>query len=344
MIFRLMLMMLPMLAAANQQAMPVKTTPIVRGEVNPLQLFVGTLYYDRQSKLASEAEGAVRTLAFTEGQQVRKGDVLLALDSRILEADVAAQRATLKALEADLERQKRELKRSKTLFDRKSISESDYERVFYATEATEAQKAAAQSRLQSLTIQLEKTQIAAPYDAVVATREVDLGEWVGKGATVATLVDTNSIEARLNIPARLIDTLRKAERFEASIEGQPLHATLKSIIPVADAATRTFPVELRIPDGKGLIEGMRIEVQVPTLKKQTGLMVPRDAVIKRFGQNVVFFVTDGIAKMMPVQVIGYDGDRAAIAAAALAEGMRVVVKGNERIFPDMPVMELPKGN
>ena len=84
---------------------------------------------------------------------------------------------------------------------------------------------------------------------------------------------------------------------------------------------------------------MRIDVQVPTLKEQNALLIPRDAVIKRFGQNVVFANAEGKAVMIPVQVIGYRTDLAAIAGEGLAEGMRLVIKGNERIFPNMPIIE-----
>ena len=72
-------------------------------------------------------------------------------------------------------------------------------------------------------------------------------------------------------------------------------------------------------------------------------MVPRDAVIRQFGQNVVFSVVEGKAVMFPTRVIGYKESLAAIEAEGLKSGMPVVVKGNERIFPDSPVTVI-KGN
>jgi multidrug efflux pump subunit AcrA (membrane-fusion protein) len=89
----------------------------------------------------------------------------------------------------------------------------------------------------------------------------------------------------------------------------------------------------------GLIEGMRIDIDIPTLKKEDALLVPRDAVIKRFEKDVVFAVVDAKAVMIPVKIIGYKIDRAAVSAEGLSEEMRVVVKGNERITPNMPIVE-----
>lgn len=329
-------------AAPEEKAPPpslVTTAPVTQGIVNPLQTYVGTLYYDKKSKLASEFEGVVSTLSFREGQQVLKDTVLIELDSQVLQANIAAKRSNLKALEADLARQERDLKRTKALYDRNSVSESNYDQAFYGMEKLRASANAVRNELKAMTIQLEKTSIKAPFDAVIQTRNVEIGEWVGKGNVVATLVATDTIEARLNIPARLIETLKSYKNFQAYIEKREIEVTLKSVIPVADTATRTFPVKLNVPQNAGLIEGMRIDVKIPILKKQTSFMVPRDAVIKRFGQTVVFAAIDGIAIMIPVNVIGYKMNLAAISGEGLAEQMRIVIKGNERIFPNMPVME-----
>jgi multidrug efflux pump subunit AcrA (membrane-fusion protein) len=67
--------------------------------------------------------------------------------------------------------------------------------------------------------------------------------------------------------------------------------------------------------------------------------VPRDAVIKRFGQSVLFVNQNNQALMLPVRILGYTQTHTAIQAGGLAEGMRVVVKGNERIFPNQPLQE-----
>jgi hypothetical protein len=71
-------------------------------------------------------------------------------------------------------------------------------------------------------------------------------------------------------------------------------------------------------------------------------MVPRDAVIKRFGQNVIFLNVDGIATMLPVQILGYTKENVAVMSKGLTEGASVVVKGNERIFPKQPIKSLNK--
>ncbi len=339
----ILLIIAPFLMGAKKESQQrpslVVTAPVVMGVVNPLQTYIGTLYYDRQSELASEMEGVVKELSFKEGQVVKKGDAVATLDSEVLQSNIAAKSSAFEALEAELTRQERDLSRAKKLFEKKSISRSKYDRDYYLTVQLRARLKAAESEMRTLIIQLGKTRIKAPFDGTITKRNVEVGEWVGKGSTIGTLVATDTIEARLNIPARLIDILRATKEFQASVEGREITVSLKTAIPAADAQTRTFPVEMNVPKDLGFIEGMRVDVKVPTLKEQQSLMVPRDAVIKRFGRNVVFAAIDGKATMIPVTVIGFSNGRAAISGKGVAEKLRVVVKGNERIFPNMPIME-----
>lgn len=338
----LLLGVAPYLFAADEAAAPppslVETAVIAEGMVNPLQTFVGTLYYDRKSALSAESAGRIETIRVDEGQKVARGTGLVTLDSAILRATIAARKAGIKAQEAELEKQRRDLERSSALLSRKSISQSSYDTIYYQVEMMKAQIDAAKSELEAMQIELEKTEVSAPFDGVISRRDVNLGEWVSKGDPVVELVDPDSIEARVNLPASLIGTIKTGKKLEATIGEQPVDATIKSIIPVADKTTRTFPVKLTLKSDAVLIEGMRIDVSVPMLNKSSALLVPRDCVIRRFGQVVIFTVNNGTAAMIPVKVVGYDGNRAAIAGAGLQPGMPVVVKGNERIFPNMPVM------
>jgi len=278
-----------------------------------------------------------------EGQSVKQGDLIVELDSEVLKTNIASRASAYEALQAELTRQERNLERVKELHKRNAVSQTGYDDAFYGTKQLRAQTEGSKHQLEALKTQLEKRSIRAPFDAVVTSRNVDMGEWVGKGASVASLVATDTLEARISIPSKLIHSLRSAKSFTATRAGKSFEVTLKSIVPVADTVTRTFPVEFHVPQQMGFIEGMRVDIQIPTLKEVESLMIPRDAVIKRFGQNVIFASVENMAVMIPVQVIGYSGNKAAIMGQGLAEGMRIVVKGNERIFPNMPVMEKPQG-
>ena len=317
----------------------VKTVKVKEGYANSLQSYVGTLYYDRNSKLASETSGVVSKIYVKEGQSVKKGTLLLKLESSILEAKIKAKQATLDSFLAGQTKQQKDLQRAGALLKKQSIAQSSYDNTFYTLEALNSEIDSHKAELLSMKIELQKKSIKAPFNAVIVKRDVYIGEWVAVGSSVFNVVNPQSIEARVNIPSTLLDTLFIGKKLQAKINNKDLEVSVKAIIPLADKSSRTFPIKLSFESQKYLIEGMRIDIKVPTLKKEKVLLVPRDAVIKRFGSFVVFSVIDGKAMMIPVSVISYSQSEAAISAQGLKLGMRVVTKGNERIFPNMPVVE-----
>lgn len=342
-LFTVIVTLTTIIFAAEKAQIPsgalVVTSEIKKGMINSSQTFSGTLYYNTKSKIASQMEGAVDNFFFQEGQSVKKGQILASLDSQILEANIMAKKSMLKALKAVLEQQVREMNRTKTLFESKSISQSSYDLVFYKTMEQKAQVEAMENELNAMKIEMDKMRITAPFDCVVVERNVAVGEWLAKGTTVATLIEPQSIEARVNIPSDFLQNIHTYKSFLAKIGTNDVEISLKSVIPLADQITRTFPVVFTLPKEMGLIEGMRIDIDIPILKEEERLLVPRDAVIKRFEQDVVFVTVDGKAVMFPVKIIGYKTDMVAISAKGLSENMRVIIKGNERIFPDMTVID-----
>jgi multidrug efflux pump subunit AcrA (membrane-fusion protein) len=77
---------------------------------------------------------------------------------------------------------------------------------------------------------------------------------------------------------------------------------------------------------------MEARALLPIASRQESLLVPRDALVVKFGNNVVFVVEEGKAKMMPVEIQGYSDLLVGISGPGLENGQQVVVKGNERLF------------
>ena len=162
-------------------------------------------------------------------------------------------------------------------------------------------------------------------------REVDRGEWLAEGATVAILAKDDVIDVVADVSEKFIPYLRVGMPVKGTVNGNEINGSVTAVVPRGDVATRTFPVKIRIPNTLALIEGMSARVVLPTGKPQKTLVVPRDAVISVFGKMAVFAVKDSKAQMIPVNVIGYQDLMAGVEGQGLAEGMQVVVKGNERL-------------
>ncbi|UCG05123.1 MAG: efflux RND transporter periplasmic adaptor subunit [Desulfobacterales bacterium] len=309
----------------------VTVAEVKNGMVAPQAEFVGTVYYQEVSDVASELSGLVETVSFEEGQRVKKGQILVQLGSEILGKDLQATKSSYEQVLAELEIARIDLTRKEKLFKRKSIAEQTYDEERFQVIGLEKRAASLKAQVERIEIELGKKVIRAPYEAVVLERRVDRGEWIAQGASVAVLAKDDVVDIVVEVPERFIPYVRQGMPAQAAINGYTVNGKIVAIVPRGDIATRTFPVKIRTPNKFSLIEGMSARVILPTGERKNTLIVPRDAVISMSGRSVVFVVNDSKAGMRPVKMVGYEGLNAAIEASDLNEGMLVALKGNERL-------------
>ncbi len=148
---------------------------------------------------------------------------------------------------------------------------------------------------------------------------------------MATIAKDDTVDVVINVPEGMIQFVREGMGLSVMAGGRILKGNVFAVVPRGDVATRTFPLKIRIKNPGYLKEGMEARVALPIAEEKKALIVPRDAVLTMFGRTVVFAVIDSKAKMIPVKVIGYEGMMSGVNASGLEEGMKVVVKGNERL-------------
>jgi RND family efflux transporter MFP subunit len=311
---------------ANVSVAEVKT-----GLMAPEAEFIGTVFFQEVSDVASELSGLAQIVRFEEGQRVKKGQVLVELGSEILRKNLQATLLTHEQVLIELEIARIELTRKDKLFKKKSIAEQTYDQDRFRVLGLEKRAASLKAQVERIEIELRKKIIRAPYAAIVIKRLVDRGEWISEGEEVAILAKDDVVDIVVEVPERYVQHIKKGMQIRAQINGNDIRGTVFAIVPRGDIATRTFPVKIRTPNNHSLIEGMSANVILPTGKPKQALIVPRDAVIRMLGQDVIFTAIASKAGMMPVRIIGYDGLHVGIEAGGLEEGMLVVVDGNERL-------------
>lgn len=315
----------------------VIVSEIGSGNIAPHEEFIGTVYYHEVSEVASEVNGIVEEVNFEEGFRSRKGEVLVRLGAELLQKTREATRANHEQVVSDLEKERIDLKRYETLIQEGLLSEQLYDEQRFIVQGLEKRSASLMADVERLDIELEKKIVRAPFSGVVIKKHVERGEWLSPGSAVATLAGNETIDIIVEVPERIIGYLDRDHAVSVRAGGKNVEGTITTVIPRGDISTRTFPVKIRARNSHTLVEGMEAKVTLPSGKPQKTLTVPRDAVIPMFGMNVVFAVMDAQAKMIPVAVAGYDGLNAGVLAEGLSEGMKVVIKGNERLRDGQPV-------
>jgi RND family efflux transporter MFP subunit len=336
------LFLVPLALFANKpRASLVNVTPISEGVVNELQKFVGTTTFNKDSNLASTSSGVVTKVLFNEGEYVNKNQILVRLDSDVIDAEIEALKASLEQSKLELEQAQKDLARYENLIKSGSIVQKTYDDQRFSVAKIKSKVVSNEANLKAKKILRAKKSIKAPFSGIVTSKSIEVGEWANSGKVVANVVDTSAIDVEFNVPASFLSNIQKDKQYPVNISGKDAKAKVYAIIPKGDVATRTFPLKLRVTTKMRVFDGMQSSVRLASTKEKKSLTVPRDAVIKKFGQDVVFVNMDGKAKMIPVKVVGYKKDLVAIEARGIKKGMPVVVKGNERIFPNSPIKVIP---
>ncbi len=326
----------------SMSAANVVVSQVSRGTISTVKNFIGTVYYPEVSDVSTQVSGAVKAIHFDEGQQVLRDDILIELDSDLLNKSLQAKEASYKQVLTDLERSQKEFERIRTLYARKIISEKDYDSQYFEVTGLEQKAAAMKAEVERLEIEFEKTNIRVPFDGIVVKKHVARGEWVSPGSPVATIALNKSVDVVVNVPEEMVYFLKSKREVKMIIADRERIGRISAVIPRGDVATRTFPVKIRVDNSESLLEGMEAKVMLSSSEQEAAFIVPRDALLKMENKTVVVAVIDGKAVFIPVTVVAYQDMNAGIQSPKIFDGMSVVVKGNERLKDGQPLVVMPE--
>jgi membrane fusion protein (multidrug efflux system) len=230
---------------------------------------IGTLVAVRSVTVSSEVPGAVREIGFDSGDFVRRGDVMVKLDTSIEEAQLAAA-------EADAALAVTSVRRARTLREQNSNAPADLD----AADARAKQSAANVAVLRAT---IAKKTIHAPFDGRVGIRQVELGQILAAGTPIASLQSISPIHAEFWLPQQTLADLRVGLRARLRTDVFPQQSwdgTLTTVNPEVDVSTRNVRVRATFPNADGRLRpGMFGNVEVLSSDERATLVIPATAVI-----------------------------------------------------------------
>ena len=342
-IFFFLMLLRPLYLEAQEKQPPgmpparVVVSGVFSGFIAPENEYIGTVYYQEVSDVAAEVSGLSEEVRFEEGQRVKKGDVLVVISSDLLDKTIRSAKANYEQVLSDLEKERKNLERAELLFREQLLSEQAYDEQRFNVAGLEKRVLSLKSDVERLEVELSKKTVKSPFDGIVIKRHIETGEWLSPGTAVASIGKDDFADVIAEVPEHIIAYVKKGMDARVITGGSEMTGKVFSIVPKGDVSTRTIPVKVRIRNVSGLIEGMQARLILPAGNKEKAMIVPRDAVITVSGKTVLFAVVDAKAKMIPVKVAGYTGMNAGVHGEGLRAGMKVVIKGNERLRDGQPV-------
>jgi membrane fusion protein (multidrug efflux system) len=253
---------------------------------------VGALRSNESVMLRPEVSGRIAAINFRDGQPVKKGQVLVALDATLNEAEVAQARA-------ELELARNNLKRTEDLARKSFVSDSAQEQAAANAEVLAARLKLAEARL-------AKMRVTAPFDGVVGIRSVSVGDYVKDGADLVNIEDIAQLKVDFRLPERYFPQLRVGQAVEVAADALPgsrYRGTIDAINPRIDANGRSLEVRARLTNTDGRLRpGMFARVRVIVGERAAALLVPEEAIVPLGDDFFVYTVADGKAKRVRVKL------------------------------------------
>lgn len=304
--------------------------------------FVGRVEARRESNVGFELSGAIEQVNVEEGSRVSKGQSLARLNTELLEArqrELIAARDRAQA-QLELATTTRGRVREANALDAVSTQTFDEAETDYSNAL--ASFTAAESAVNTLSVQIRRSEITAPFDGVVSQRYLDEGRVVAAGEPVIRLLESSVPEVRLAVASNSADLLAEGEGYQLTVNKKSVKGTLKSILPERQSLTRGVEAIFQLDADFGEVRsGDLAEVVVTEEVNQRGFRLPITALTEsaRGIWAVYVAAADGqgyILERRQVEVLHQEGDNV-IVRGTLTANEQVVSAGLHRLMPGQQV-------
>jgi len=317
----------------------VVVAEVFQKEVAPTQAMIGAIDFERQSGLSPEVSGLIQEHSIAEGGIVAKGDVLLRLNTDFIEKDLQILRKQIARIDVKLQNSRKNVKRYENLFKGNATSEKTYEDLVDGLREMVIEKEVLLKSVEKRKLEIAKSRLRAPFDGLVLEQLRDLGEWVSPGTPVCHLASIEDVVVVVAVPETYIRYVQPGQSIGLTVTAleKEITGTVRSLVPVADQASKTFRIKIDVAYMDNMIQNMSVSAYIPVGKKASLKMIRRDALIRNQGKEFVYTVAEDRAKILPVTVVAYEGEFVGVTDPYITPGMSIVVDGNERLRPDQPV-------
>jgi multidrug efflux system membrane fusion protein len=335
----------------GQRGGPGGPVPVIAGVVQqrdvPIYLDgIGTVQAFNMVTVRPEITGTLTKVAFREGQDLKKGDLMAVIDPRPYQAALDGAVAKKNQDIAQLNNAKVLLGRDTDLFKKGALDNQSYDTQRFLVDQLDATVKADQAAIDNAQTQLSYTQITAPFDGRCGIRQVDEGNLVNPGSTLVVFTQLKPISVIFTLPQQ--DLLEVNQEFAKgplqvialdSTQTKPLdNGTLAVVDNQIDTTTGTIKLKANFANQDlKLWPGEFVNSRLLVQTRHDGLVVPA-SVIQRGPEGAYAYVItqDKTAEMRPVKVGQIDGGQALI-DSGLQAGEQVVVDGQYKLQPGAPV-------
>lgn len=268
----------------------------------------GTIKANEEVELRSEVAKKIKGIYFKEGTYVSKGKTLFKLDSDDLVARLRKQQLEEKLAVVKLEREKQLLEKGLTPQEDYDVAENSLEKI--------------RADITMTRIDIEKTNIKAPFSGIIGLRNVSVGSFVNSGVALATIQDVSKVKVDFSIPEKYMSMFEIGQEISFKVEGisGDFSAKVYAYEPKVENNTRTIVLRaVTSNEGRKLMPGTFANVELKISEVKGAYMVPTQSIIPKLKGQSVFVLRSGSANLVDVE-LGTRTETAVHVVSGLNEG------------------------
>ncbi len=304
----------PAARSGGERTIPVSVFIVEYDKIEEGIRALGTLLSNEEVEIASEVAGKVDKISFNEGQQLKKGELMV----KINDDDLQSQ---LKRAHYQRNLLKERLERNRILLDKDAISREAFDVIETDYNMVEAD-------IELLNVKIAKTDIRTPFEGQVGFRQISLGAYIQPGTPIARLIDNSKLKLQFSIPEKYFRDVRVGTPVEFTTQGSAtIHrASVYAIDPKVDEMTRSITLRALYDNtGRSLLPGMYASIAIGQ-KRGTTISIPTEAIVPEADHTSVWVVHDQRAVSVPVVTGTRTSSRVEI-LRGLEQGDSVIVSG-----------------
>lgn len=309
---------------------------------------LGTATAANTVTVTSRVDGQLMAIHFTEGQQVKAGDLLVEIDPRPFQVQLAQAQGQLAKDQATLANARRDLARYQQLAKTNLVSRQDLDTQLSLVQQTEGAIKADQGSVDSAKLQITYSRITAPIDGRVGLKLVDVGNYITSGSTtgIVVITQTHPIDVVFTLPEATISDLIKAQKAgPVSVEAwdrtnQNLLSTgsLLSLNNQIDTATGTIKLKARFTnEDDALFPNQFVNARLKVATLLDAIVIPTAALQMGNEGNFVWTLSEDNKVSKHLVTTGVQDSQKVVINAGLNAGDRVVTDGIDRLTEGMQV-------
>lgn len=334
--------------AGSQPKDAVALGEATQGQLTGNIAITGTLAPKQSAAVSTQISGLVAAIPVKEGTMVKQGQLLVLLDSKDSQAQLAKSQTkitqtqfTIQQTKTALDDATKDLNRYQELYAAGGASAKQLESYKTAwtnaklnyDAAVKATMPSAQEEAKIASLTLDKSRIVSPIDGMVVAVTANIGENVQPGAALVTVVNTSVLELTGNIGEEEVSCLNVGQKCDIAadaVPGKSFPAQVSFVSPISLASGSSFPVRLQVDNNAGTLRaGMNASASISI--NQSGWIVPSTAVFEENGKSYIFANNDGKAKKTAVMT-GLRAKGKVVILSGFDGSMKVVTKGADGLL------------